>query len=230
MVAAAIALVSLAFVHVARLPRGPVPLRAPIPALSAADRLEPPSTSMENGDEIRLITPLQPRHFADYARGELTPERIRCANCSCGYSERCYALCNSYKAVRLGKTSKWDTGKVGMYFGLWYLLSVGFSVANKQVTNTINLPWLVSAMQLAVGTLFCLTLWGTGLRDRPEISRDSLRALVPIGCFHAVGHITGVIATAAGAVSFVQVSSFAPPRRAAAHVLATPPLHSFALP
>ncbi len=162
-------------------------------------------------DEIRVITPLEPRHFADYARGNLSPARIRCANCTCGYTERCYALCNSNKAVRLGSAAGWDQVKLTIYFACWYVLSILHSVSNKRVTNVLPLPWSVATAQLVVGAVFAQLLWATRLRAPPTLLPGATRALLPIGAFHGIGHIAGVVGTSAGSVSFAQVVKSAGP-------------------
>lgn len=98
-----------------------------------------------------------------------------------------------------------------MYFALWFLLSVGYSVTNKKVTNVLPLPWAVATATVAVGSLFVSLLWTTGLRRPPKLSLPAFSVLLPIGVFHAVGHIAGTVGTAAGSVSFAQVVKAAGP-------------------
>jgi solute carrier family 35 protein E1 len=101
--------------------------------------------------------------------------------------------------------------KVGFYFALWFALSVGYSITNKKVTNLLPAPWSVATATVVVGSVFVLALWGTGLRKPPKLSTAAMRTLLPIGTFHAIGHIAGTVGTAAGSVSFAQVVKAAGP-------------------
>ena len=101
--------------------------------------------------------------------------------------------------------------KVGFYFGLWFLLSIGYSITNKRVTNLLPCPWSVATATVVVGSLFVQALYLTGLRSAPKLPASAYKALVPIGAFHAIGHIAGTVGTAAGSVSFAQVVKAAGP-------------------
>ena len=161
-----------------------------------------------------LTTPLAPRHLRAYAAGELYPTRIVDRN-----SVECYALSNADAeaergpqvqsvprvTVNLGGAAAWDRARVGFLFGLWYLLSVVYSVKNKQAHMALALPNLIATAQLVVGSAIALFWWATKARAPPTLTAAALRTLLPIGLFHGVGHLTGVYATAAGSVSFVQV-------------------------
>ena len=107
--------------------------------------------------------------------------------------------------VNLGRAAAWDRARVGFLFGLWYLLSVVYSVKNKQAHMALALPNLIATAQLVVGSVIALFWWATKARAPPTLTAAALRTLLPIGLFHGVGHLTGVYATAAGSVSFVQV-------------------------
>jgi len=111
----------------------------------------------------------------------------------------------------VGTVDQWDRLKITSYFGLWFLLSVGYSVTNKKVTNLLPLPYSVATATVLVGSVFVSILWATGLRRPPKLSAAALRTLVPIGTFHAIGHIAGTVGTAAGSVSFAQVVKAAGP-------------------
>ena len=50
-----------------------------------------------------------------------------------------------------------------------------------------------------------------GLRSRPSSRRRRSATFIPIGTFHAIGHIAGTVGTAAGSVSFAQVVKAAGP-------------------
>lgn len=101
--------------------------------------------------------------------------------------------------------------KVGSYFSLWFALSVGYAVCNKRATNALPLPWLVATSTVLVGSAFVLMLWSSGAREKPELSGAAVRTLLPIGAFHAVGHLAGTIGTTYGSVSFAQVVKAAGP-------------------
>ena len=144
---------------------------------------------------------LQRRHLGEYARGELTPVRLGDE----------YALVNDSEEIRLGRTAPWDRARVAFYFGLWYALSIVYSVKNKQAHLALALPNLIATAQLLVGALVAALLWIGRLRKPPQLSVAAFRTLLPIGLFHGIGHLTGVYATAAGSVSFVQVVKSAGP-------------------
>ena len=101
--------------------------------------------------------------------------------------------------------------KLGVYFSLWFALSAGYNIANKRVLNAVALPWLHSTATLGVGGAYVLILWVSRLRTPPRLSRKALQVLVPIGLFHAVGHIAAVLSFSAGAVSFTQIVKAAEP-------------------
>ena len=44
------------------------------------------------------------------------------------------------------------------YFALWYILSVAYSVVNKQATNALPLPFTVACGQIVVGALWALVI------------------------------------------------------------------------
>jgi len=144
---------------------------------------------------------------------DLYSARVRCADCTCGYSEvqGGYALCNSAEAQLASRREGWDRAVTAMYFGAWYMLSVGYSIFNKQVTNVLPLPWCVATAQIGTGAILCALLWATGVRKRPTFSRGVLQAMLPLGVFHAVGHLFGVVGTTWGSVAFSQVVKCAGP-------------------
>ena len=169
---------------------------------------------------LKVLVPLNPRHFSDAVNFDLASARARCVDCTCGYSEQRggHTLCNSAKARRNAQKGWLSTVATTFYFALWYLLSIGHSVTNKRVTNALPLPWSVAAAQIVVGAVFACALWVTGLRAPPTGSlsgmlRDAptLKAMLPIGAFHAVGHVAGIVGTAYGSVSFAQVVKSAGP-------------------
>ena len=107
--------------------------------------------------------------------------------------------------MHLGSAAAWNRLKVGSYFGLWYVLSIIYSVKNKQAHLALALPNAIATAQLVVGAIIAGLMWTLRMRTPPTLSTSSFIALLPIGLFHGVGHLTGVYATAVGSVSFVQV-------------------------
>jgi len=163
---------------------------------------------------LNVVAPINPRHFSDAVNYDLASVRARCVDCTCGYSEARggYALCNSAKARRNAQKGWLSVAATTLYFALWYLLSIGHSVSTKRVTNALALPWCVASAQIIVGAVFACALWATGARSAPSAEPWSLlRAMAPIGAFHAVGHISGIVGTASGSVSFAQVVKSAGP-------------------
>ena len=128
-------------------------------------------------------------------------------------SEGCVALCDANGICEvLSPLSFANRLRVGFYFAVWFALSVGYSVTNKRVTNVLPMPWSVATATVVVGSVFVLALWLSGLRAPPKLSKHAiLRSYLPIGTFHAIGHIAGTVGTAAGSVSFAQVVKAAGP-------------------
>lgn len=67
--------------------------------------------------------------------------------------------------------------KVGAYFGLWYLLNIGYNIYNKRLLNIYPLPWLMASVQLGVGILYVVPLWLTKLRRAPKLNKGALTPL-----------------------------------------------------
>ena len=63
----------------------------------------------------------------------------------------------------------------------------------------LALPNAIATAQLVVGAIIAAFLWT--LRTPPTLSRSSFLALLPIGLFHGIGHLTGVYATAVGSAA-----------------------------
>ena len=67
--------------------------------------------------------------------------------------------------------------KVGSYFGLWYLLNIGYNIYNKRVLNALPVPWLMASAQLGIGLLYVFPLWATKLRKAPKLAKGALGPL-----------------------------------------------------
>jgi solute carrier family 35 protein E1 len=121
------------------------------------------------------------------------------------------ALCDPEACTEVVPSGTVHRAKVGSYFGVWFVLSIGYAVCNKRVTNALPLPWLVATSTVLVGSVFVSLLWKTGLRETPQLSRAQLWGLLPMGIFHAIGHAAGTLGTTYGSVSFAQVVKAAGP-------------------
>ncbi|CAM9382710.1 unnamed protein product [Choristocarpus tenellus] len=95
--------------------------------------------------------------------------------------------------------------EIGTYFFLWYALNVGYNITNKKTLNAISFPWTLSVVQLVVGSLFVLPLWGLRLRKAPGLSMQNIKTLSPIALCHMLSHVCAVIGLGAGAISFVHI-------------------------
>ncbi|CAM9443748.1 unnamed protein product [Chrysoparadoxa australica] len=98
-----------------------------------------------------------------------------------------------------------NSAKVAAYFGLWYLLNVGYNIYNKKTLNMISIPWIISAGQLAVGSLYVNLVWLTGIRKGPKLTKDTIKSIFPLAALHTTSHISAVIALGAGAIGFVHI-------------------------
>ena len=103
------------------------------------------------------------------------------------------------------KESLMETLKTGSFFGLWYLLNIGYNIYNKRALNMMDIPWTMATLQLFVGIPYVAFLWLTGLRKKPELTKDEYKTLYPISLGHLGTHIGAVISLGAGAVSFTHI-------------------------
>jgi len=143
------------------------------------------------------------------AAARLPPTFIPCDSDADG----CLALCDDDgECSVIAPAGALHRLKLGFYFGLWFLLSVCYSIANKRVNNLLpGVPCSVASATVAVGSLFVGALWLTGLRSAPRLSPAAMRTLLPIGICHAMGHMAGTVAVAAGTISFTQIVKAANP-------------------
>ena len=75
-----------------------------------------------------------------------------------------------------------------------------------------------------VGVLWCIVMWGTGLRKAPRLTSGDWMSLAPIGLFAAAAHGGSVLALGAGAVSFAQIVKACEPVYVAVLCLIVPPI------
>jgi solute carrier family 35 protein E1 len=108
----------------------------------------------------------------------------------------------------------------------WYVGNTGYNIYNKKALNLIHAHWTVAFAQLVVGVLWCIVMWGTGLRKAPRLTSGDWMSLAPIGLFAAAAHGGSVLALGAGAVSFAQIVKACEPVFAAVVALAVPPIET----
>ncbi|KAJ1473402.1 triose or hexose phosphate/phosphate translocator [Baffinella frigidus] len=108
----------------------------------------------------------------------------------------------------------------------WYLGNTGYNIYNKKALNLIHAHWTVAFAQLVVGVLWCIIMWGTGLRKAPRLTTKDWMSLAPIGLFAAAAHGGSVLALGAGAVSFAQIVKACEPVFAAVVALLVPPVET----
>ncbi|GMI32267.1 hypothetical protein TeGR_g2335 [Tetraparma gracilis] len=114
--------------------------------------------------------------------------------------------------------------KLALLVATWWLFNVGYNVYNKKATNAIHAHWFVACAQLAVGIAISLTMWMTGLRKAPRLSRSDVFSCVPIGFCAAGAHGGSVLAMGVGAVSFAQIIKACEPVFAAVIGILVPPM------
>lgn len=92
----------------------------------------------------------------------------------------------------------------GLFF-LWYLFNIIFNIMNKRVLNAWSNPWILSTVQLGIGSVMVLTQWLLKIQQRPNVSLKLLRALFLPTISHLVGHVSTCISFSYVAVSFSHI-------------------------
>jgi len=98
-----------------------------------------------------------------------------------------------------------DTLKTGAYFAAWYFFNTAYNIYNKKALNAVALPWTAATIHLATGIPYVLFLWATQLRAAPQVSVQNVKNLSGVIAGHLGTHVGGVVASGAGAVSFMQI-------------------------
>lgn len=101
--------------------------------------------------------------------------------------------------------SRKNTLYVGFLFFLWYLFNIIFNIMNKRVLNVWSNPWILSTVQLAVGSVMALLRWTLIKSSRPNISPALMKALFLPTLSHLVGHVSTCISFSYVAVSFSHI-------------------------
>lgn len=94
---------------------------------------------------------------------------------------------------------------IGFLFFLWYFFNIIFNIMNKRVLNAWCNPWILSTVQLGIGSIMVLTQWLLKLQQRPNISPKLLKALFLPTLSHLVGHVSTCISFSYVAVSFSHI-------------------------
>jgi len=107
--------------------------------------------------------------------------------------------------------------KIPIAFTGWYLLSIYYSIMNKQVLTVWKFPCVFSAVQLLVGALWIGVLWMPlptfGLSERsfasmrapPKLSLGDLKKVSVVAFWLAAGHVLSTVSPAYGTVAFTNV-------------------------
>ncbi|KAK9144109.1 hypothetical protein Sjap_004012 [Stephania japonica] len=103
------------------------------------------------------------------------------------------------------QSSKPQSLKLAMVFGLWYFHNIVFNIYNKKVLNFFPFPWLLASFQLFIGSLWMLFLWSFKLQHCPKITKPFVVALLGPALFHTIGHISACVSFSKVAVSFTHV-------------------------
>ena len=111
-------------------------------------------------------------------RGGATPITIPCSSDADG----CLAMCNDDQSscTILAPLSLLHRLKVASLFGLWFALSVCYSITNKRINNVLPCPCSIATSTVAVGSMFVSTLWLTGLRSAPGSLLPPCARLYPL--------------------------------------------------
>ena len=105
----------------------------------------------------------------------------------------------------------------------WYAGNTFYNIYNKKAANMIHAHWFLAAVQLVVGIVWSLVMWGTGMRKVPNLTAADIASCIPIGLFAALAHAGSVLAAAVGAVSFQQIVKACEPAFAAIVGVLIPP-------
>jgi solute carrier family 35 protein E1 len=106
------------------------------------------------------------------------------------------------------------------YFFFWYLGNYYYNITNKvalvQAGGAAGYPFTIATVQLAVGAIWGLMLWGyPDARKLPQITFSDFKKNLPVAFCSAGAHMASVFALSAGAVSFGQIVKSAEPAFAA---------------
>jgi solute carrier family 35, member E1 len=99
----------------------------------------------------------------------------------------------------------------------WYVLSIVYSLLNKEVLNVWQFPVVFSAVQLLVGAMWIGALWMplptfglkarrfAPVREPPRLTRAELSQVSIVALWLALGHVLSTVSPAYGTVAFTNV-------------------------
>jgi Triose-phosphate Transporter family len=61
------------------------------------------------------------------------------------------------------------------YFTLWFAINALYNIANKQTLQKLPLPWLISSVQLVVGSIYIGLVWALKMRPAPELNKEEFK-------------------------------------------------------
>lgn len=76
---------------------------------------------------------------------------------------------------------------------------------NKKVLNAWSNPWILSTVQLGIGSIMVLLQWGLGIQKKPNVSPKLIKAMALPTISHLVGHVSTCISFSYVAVSFSHI-------------------------
>ncbi|KAI6671294.1 hypothetical protein NL676_006179 [Syzygium grande] len=94
------------------------------------------------------------------------------------------------------------TLRLGVMFGVWYLLNICYNIYNKQVLKVYPFPATVTAFQCGCGTVIILLMWASGLHPFPRLTRSQLATILPLAAAHTMGNLLTNISLGRVVVSF----------------------------
>lgn len=102
------------------------------------------------------------------------------------------------------------------YFSLWYIGNIAYNEFNKGAAHSADADktkyaMIIATAQLAVGAIYALFLWGSGVAKKPTITQADIIKCIPAGVCSAGAHAASVFSLAAGGVAFGQIVKSAEP-------------------
>ncbi|KAF8010965.1 hypothetical protein BT93_J1561 [Corymbia citriodora subsp. variegata] len=94
------------------------------------------------------------------------------------------------------------TLRLGVMFGVWYVLNIYFNIYNKQVLKVYPFPATVTAFQFGCGTVMVLLMWASRLHPFPKLTRSQIAVILPLAVAHTMGNLLTNISIGRVAVSF----------------------------
>ena len=122
-------------------------------------------------------------------------------------------------ALRLQGGFSSEQLKMPLAFTGWYLMSIIYSVLNKEVLNVWKFPVAWSAVQLLVGSIFVALLWTplptlgmrgddrklAPIREPPKLTWSEIGTVSGVAVWLALGHVMSTVSPAYGTVAFTNV-------------------------